>query len=58
LHIQKFIEDESQDTGHPGGLPKEGNWRPVSESNGNEARMYIQKGSKMNDGDFDSDNPF
>ncbi len=58
LHIQKFIEDESQETGHPGGLPKEGNWRPVSESNGNEARMYIQKGSKMNDGEFDEESPF
>ena len=59
LHIQKFIEDENGDVGHPGGLPKEGNWRPVAGMEGNEAKMFIQKGSKMNDGEFEEDeNPF
>ena len=59
LHIQKFIEDENTDTGHPGGLPKEGNWRPVSETGGNDAKMYIQKGSKMNDEEYnEEDSPF
>ena len=59
LHIQKFIEDENGDSGHPGGLPKEGSWRPVAGIEGNEAKMFIQKGSKMNDGEFEDDeNPF
>jgi len=57
LHIQKFIEDEGGDNFNPG-LPKEGNWRPVSGAGGDEAKMYIQKGSKMNDGEFDDDAPF
>jgi replicative DNA helicase len=60
LHIQKFIEDESSDGFNPG-LPKEGNWRPVTGAGGgggDEARMYIQKGSKMNDGEFDDEAPF
>ena len=58
LHIQKFIEDDNvQDFANPN-LPKEGNWKQVSETGGNEARMYIQKGSKMNDGEFDDENPF
>jgi len=38
-----------------------GNWRRVSETNGgdqSDARMYIQKGSKMNDGDYEDENPF
>jgi replicative DNA helicase len=56
LHIQKFVEDESGDSFNPG-LPKEGNWRPVS-GGGDEPRMYIQKGSKMNDGEFDEESPF
>ncbi len=60
LHIQKFIEDEGGDNFNPG-LPKEGNWRPVSGAGGgggDEAKMYIQKGSKMNDGEFDDEAPF
>ena len=58
LHIQKFIEDQSGESGFHTGLPKEGgSWRPVS-SDDNEARMFIQKGSKMNDGEFDDENPF
>ena len=57
LHIQKFIEDNSADSGFHTGLPKEGNWRAIS-SDDQEARMFIQKGSKMNDNEFEEDNPF
>ena len=58
LHIQKFIEEDGSDfaSGLPGGG---GNWKPVSGGGGNDgAKMYIQKGSKMNDGNFDDDAPF
>lgn len=61
LHIQKFIEDDQQGGGsdfnpNMGG----GNWKPVQGGGGGEdgARMYIQKGSKMNDGAFDDEAPF
>ena len=55
LHIQKFIEEEGGDfaTGLPGG-----NWKPVKTDDGDGAKLYIQKGSKMNDGAFDEDAPF
>jgi replicative DNA helicase len=56
LHIQKFIEEEGDDLGgsHGGG----GNWKPVPSSGGgaagsDNARLFIQKGSKMNNGEFD-----
>jgi replicative DNA helicase len=56
LHIQKFIEEEgAQDFMNnptPGGG---GNWRPVSETGGGDAKMFIQKGSKMNDEEYDDD---
>jgi replicative DNA helicase len=55
LHIQKFIEDNNQEEGFAANLPKEGNWRPVSETGGDDARMYIQKGSKMNDDEFEDE---
>ena len=65
LHIQKFIEDEdgSNDFGNSGGGNPSGGFRPVkpSESGGSGgggASLYIQKGSKMNDGAFDEDAPF
>ncbi len=59
LHIQKFIEDENSDSILPVGLPKEGNWRPVSGAGDDEAKLYIQKGSRMNDGEYDEDeSPF
>jgi replicative DNA helicase len=59
LHIQKFVEDEAGDFGP--GLPPTGggNWRPVGGGDGmgdNPAagpKLYIQKGSKMNDMQFD-----
>ncbi|RYF86679.1 MAG: replicative DNA helicase, partial [Chitinophagaceae bacterium] len=59
LHIQKFIEEDGGDFG---GFPQggSGNWKPipggVNDDGG--AGMYIQKGSKMNDGAFDDDAPF
>jgi replicative DNA helicase len=57
LHIQKFVEEEGGDfnTGLP---PGGGNWKPVSGGGDDGASLYIQKGSKMNDGAFDDDAPF
>lgn len=57
LHIQKFIEDEG-DSGFNPALPKDGNWRPVSGAGDDGAKMFIQKGSKMNDGEYDEESPF
>jgi replicative DNA helicase len=59
LHIQKFVEDE--DGGEFGGAIPGGNFRPVSGDDGGAnagAKLYIQKGSKMNDGNFDDEAPF
>ena len=57
LHIQKFVEEEGGDfnTGLP---PGGGNWKPVSGGGDDGASLYIQKGSKMNDGEFDDETPF
>ena len=63
LHIQKSVEDEeggsdfgsSSSGGNGGGT---GNFRPVKGDDGGGAKLYIQKGSKMNDGNFDDDAPF
>ncbi|UAY52516.1 replicative DNA helicase [Ferruginibacter albus] len=58
LHIQKFVEDEA-DNGFAGELPGGGgNWKPVKTDDDNGAKLYIQKGSKMNDGEFDDETPF
>ncbi len=57
LHIQKFVEEEGGDDFNPnlGG----GSWKPVQSGGGSDgASMYIQKGSKMNDGQFDDESPF
>jgi replicative DNA helicase len=58
LHIQKFVEEEGgRDDFNPnlGG----GSWKPVQNGGGSDgASMYIQKGSKMNDGQFDDEAPF
>lgn len=55
LHIQKFTEDDGSlgNTGLPG------NWKPVSDIDGDGgAKVFIQTGSKMNDmGDID-ETPF
>ena len=59
LHIQKFVEDEEGGGGDFGGGPSGGGFRPVkSDDDGGGAKLYIQKGSKMNDGAFDDDAPF
>ena len=54
LHIQKFIEEDGTDASSH--LPAGGSWKPVDSDGG--AKLYIQKGSKMNDGEFDDDTPF
>jgi replicative DNA helicase len=61
LEIQKF-EEWDGDGGMPG---PGGNWKPVTPSappaaGGDSSRLFIQKGSKMNDFDegFDNDAPF
>ncbi|TDX00220.1 replicative DNA helicase [Dinghuibacter silviterrae] len=57
LHIQKFVEDESSDFGP--GLPPSGGgggWKPLGPGAGGGdggAKLYIQKGSRMNDPQFD-----
>jgi replicative DNA helicase len=66
LHIQKFVEDESGGFGDGGGFPSSGaggggSWKPIKPDAGGEdsgAKLYIQKGSKMNDNEFDDDAPF
>jgi replicative DNA helicase len=56
LHIQKFLDGE--EGGGPGLPPQGGSWKPVSDVDG--PKLYIQKGSKMNDLPFsdDEDQPF
>ena len=56
LHIQKFVEDDGDDFNKS--LPQGGNWKPVKDIDGDGAKLYIQKGSKMNDGEFDDETPF
>lgn len=56
LHIQKFIEDDGADF-NPGPTPSGGSWKPVSTSGGDDAKLYIQKGSKMNDSAYEDDDP-
>lgn len=57
LHIQKFVEDEEGF-----GPPPEtgGNWKPVPGGAGgsDEARIFVQKPSRMNDEFYDDDSPF
>jgi len=52
LHIQKFVED-----GGGGDFMLPSNFKPVSGSDGDGARMFIQTGSRMNDLPDDED-PF
>lgn len=64
LHIQKFEEWEDDNTNPFGG----GNWKPIPATppggtdTGDGGRFFIQKGSKMNNGEFDegfeNDAPF
>jgi len=64
LHIQKF--EEWDDNSGPS-FPSGGNWKPVApqspqEGGDDNARLFIQKGSRMNDDAFgnalDDENPF
>ena len=53
LHIQKFVEDDGSGVGGVG-LP--GNWKPVpGAEGGDDAKLYIQTGSKMNDLPFNDE---
>jgi replicative DNA helicase len=56
LHIQKFM-DSDEGPGMPS-MPSGGNWKPIADGEG--PKLYIQKGSKMNDLPFsdDEDAPF
>jgi len=55
LHIQKF-EQWTDDNGYKGPAGG-GNWKPIGPApipgSGDGGKLYIQKGSKMNTGDFD-----
>jgi replicative DNA helicase len=56
LHIQKFTED---DGGSFGGTGLPGNWKPVSDIDGDGgAKVFIQTGSKMNDLQDEEETPF
>ncbi len=57
LHIQKFIEDEDGGSGFGGGAPGS-SFRPIKSDEDGGAKLYIQKGSKMNDSAYDDDTPF
>ena len=53
LHIQKFIEEDN--TNLPGIPPTAGNWKPLNTSGGDDgAKLFIQRGSKMNTETFDN----
>jgi replicative DNA helicase len=58
LHIQKFVEADNDDFNNLG--LGSGSWKPVSGAGGDEgAKLYIQKGSRMNDLPMgDEDTPF
>lgn len=59
LHIQKFVDMEDNEFPGPG-LP-EGNWKSAPPAGGGDgsSRLFIQKGSRMNDIDLgDEDAPF
>ncbi len=54
LHIQKFIEEDN--TNLPGIPPTAGNWKSLNTSGGDDgAKLFIQRGSKMNTETFDND---
>jgi replicative DNA helicase len=58
LHIQRFIEEEGGSEFNPN-IGGGGNWKPVQGGGGDDgASMYVQRGSKMNDGQFDDEAPF
>jgi len=61
LHIQKFVEEEGDDFGGAGSSgfttpAGGGNWKSMGSSSAagdDGAKLFIQKGSKMNNGEFD-----
>jgi replicative DNA helicase len=57
LYIQKF-EEQEEIGGFGNPLPQGGSWRPVADNEG--AKLFIQKGSRMNDNPADDmeDSPF
>ncbi|MEI6946134.1 replicative DNA helicase [Paraflavisolibacter sp. H34] len=55
LEIQRFYDDEGGAPNPMGNLPP--NWKPVSDTEGQGPKLYIQTGSKMNDLG-DDDDPF
>lgn len=58
LHIQRFIEEEGGGDNFNPNLGGGGSWKPVQGGGSDGANLYIQKGSKMNDGQFDDEAPF
>ena len=57
LHIQKFIEDVEVGSDYGGGTPGN-NFKSFKSEEDGGAKLYIQKGSKMNDSAYDEDTPF
>ena len=53
LHIQKFIEENGASDFASG--TSGGNWKQIKSDDGDGAKMYIQKPSKMNDEEYDTD---
>ncbi len=56
LHIQRFIEEEGGGDFNPN--LGAGNWKPVQGGGSDGASLYVQRGSKMNDSQFDDEAPF
>jgi replicative DNA helicase len=54
LHIQKFVEED--DTNLPNLPPSSGNWKPINTDTADGAKLFIQRGSKMNKESFDQPN--
>jgi replicative DNA helicase len=50
LQIQKFVEDDGSD--FPGASLPPGKWKPVPGADDDDAKIFIQTGSKMNDMPF------
>jgi len=59
LHIQKFADDGTLDEGRSQ-MPQGASWKPMAAAEEEGAKLYIQKGSKMNDVPFndEDDTPF
>jgi replicative DNA helicase len=55
LDIQKFVEADREDGSQ---FIPNGSWKRIPPGDDDGAKLYIQKGSKMNDGNFDDEAPF